>query len=259
MENQISKPFDSGKCRLCHSPEYLSQKRLCLVCDRYATQDHVPNRTSPTGSVSQRLSIQDFPHDQWGVHYEEDEWEHYRNRFYLLLKDTGLSAQQRQIAKLHFCENLSFFEISKRLEISKGCAWVQFKRALKKLQFCMTNPLLVRERESRVRPERYVFKAPTEKILPVKFYQPDENGKLRLTQILHPTKRKNFARPPSNTHVYGKCPRCNAKACQLDQDFYYCMDCLWNSDDDSALTFRPSVNEDKPNLPTTELGVEDVR
>jgi predicted DNA-binding protein YlxM (UPF0122 family) len=233
LDTTVLKPFKSGKCQLCHSPNFLKHNRMCHSCDKYASQDHVSNWKTRSESAD-GLTQKDFWHDPWGVHLEPKEHAHYRDRFYRILNKAGLSAQQRQIIKLHFCENLSFFDISKKLEISKGSVWNQIKRAFEKLRICRTNPLLVKERSLRTFPQRCEPVPKVEKILPVKFYQPDENGELRLTQILRPTKRREFPKRAKDSRVFSKCPVCSAKAFMVDQDFYYCMDCMWNSDTDQA-------------------------
>ena len=235
-KKEFPKPFrrGDGKCRLCHSPKFLSLGQLCPACERYASQDYVGGRPMSGGSNAvDRFINENIDSQNWEANYEGFDLEFYRNRFYLLLKETSLTAQQKQIIKLFFCENLSKSTISKRLELSYSSVRNQLDRSIEKLKICGQNPLLVKERKLRCpRPRSLANYKPKEKILPVKIFQPDENGNLRLTQIVYPKKRKPFPKGGQRKRrsVYQKCWRCGAKAHLADKDFYYCMDCEWNSD-----------------------------
>jgi hypothetical protein len=250
---EIPKPFKSGKCRLCHSPKFLCLGQLCDPCEEYASQDHVSNRAITMGAASPDEFIgEDDGESYWESSFHSFDPDFYRNRFQELFRDTGLSAQQRQIVKLIFCEGLTKSTISRRLEVSRSSLQNQFDRAIEKLKICRTNPVLVKERKLRApRPKAPVNPKPKEKILPVKIFQPDENGNLRLTQIVYPKKRKPFPGGPRKRSVYQKCWRCGAKAYLADQDFYYCMDCEWNSD---TCPRAKESTEEKKNSPQQQGG-----
>jgi RNA polymerase sigma factor (sigma-70 family) len=237
---EIPKPFKSGSCQICHGLEYSKERQLCPACEKYVSQDHVPNRALTMGSDAGDGWIKSNSElSSWEAVYESFDGEYYRERIYQLLRNTGLTAQQRQIVRLFFGESLSHTKISKKLELSASSVRSQFQRAMEKLKICRENPLLVKERVLRTlkpKPSKAKVAIPKENFFPVKIFQPDENGKLKLTQIVYPTKRKHFPRRFKKRSVYAHCGRCGAKAYLVDQDFYYCMDCSWTSDTHGGLT-----------------------
>jgi DNA-binding MarR family transcriptional regulator len=144
-ERKVLFPFSSGRCRSCHKFAKSKTQRLCQKCLRFVDQDYgyLREQLGLMEAISGDVDASTIQQKGSGG-VSERRAKASEKRLCELMKKSGFSYRQKQIAFLIFVERKTFFEISKKLGISKASVQRHFDRAREKARFCHTGGLLVR-------------------------------------------------------------------------------------------------------------------
>ena len=222
---KIPRPHRSGRCQKCHSFEDPKKARLCLKCSEYVEQDY---GTQPC-SLLPPAEFDDIAESADSIYPARTDEEILAIKAaHRLVRKSGLSRQQMKIVQLIHFERKTRSETAKLLRVTRSSVWRQLFRAQQKLGFCRPRALYMRGIHSR------------NPIIPILKAEPIfENN----ADPFHQDPKTNtanqeaeFTALPVRTYtapMVQKCPRCCDRVFRVNQDYQYCMNCLWNSDQDT--------------------------
>jgi DNA-directed RNA polymerase specialized sigma24 family protein len=211
LENIVSYPFCRGRCRQCHTPEYQHHNRLCPKCTEFVNQDWVRQSGGilPEETVL-KLTDEASARDFWLPKIENEDESCTTEEFVRYLKTTTLSPQQRRISFLLTIEGRTNDEIAKTLKVARGSVSKQRARIAQKLGSCLS-PAIYRRGKSE--------------------YQLPEPSNSEFESV-DPAQESNEETATQRKLLRRVCPRCRDLLFLACKDFQYCMNCLWNSDED---------------------------
>jgi DNA-directed RNA polymerase specialized sigma24 family protein len=229
----------SPPCQACLIKINDPNPRLCDKCESYANQDYVPGKEDLILGADIEcldLSIWSKQSVEGGEKKNKVNFPSFKN----MLKGAHLSRREWFILRATFLDGLAFEAIAARLRMSRQGVHQQYEAALRKIKSHLVENGLVAPQiyEATLALDNSRCEEPESPCYPVKHFKPDPKGVLVLLQECYQAPLKIAPQNKISNRVFSHCPRCNVQAFCVDQDFQYCMDCLWNTDQDSFQLFK---------------------
>jgi hypothetical protein len=226
IKNRVQRPFQRGSCKKCHADPYNRAVTLCSACEAFVSQDFRSQKLRLVSNQELNRLSDELVLQQLGVEFEQPgDCINSQRKLERVLEKARLTSRQKQITNRFFNQGESFLKISASLGISAGCASKHLERAVKRLKKCIKPAIFMRGKE---------FSNSNSQTVGEIFRPRHRRLKSFNLENLKERRRQNRLLTLPQRFTIGKiCPRCKDRIFRADQNYLYCMNCFWNSDQEN--------------------------